>query len=595
MSSSKEFGFGAVQDKLSSSDKDFQSLEEVNAGFEVHFYGKEGWGDSRAIDFHFPDFEFYEDDSLAKQVLFSKYREQEHQQQRFSEYGLLGEQETQFEAFSPPLEACLTEIAKLGELSSVNQDVEAKKDKEYLFSLASLELLNNYGNGVRRLMGERVIEPSNVDDSSFAEVVDRKFSTEEILRIAGARFVQSSSQENDVQSMLSHPFEYSFTRLSNEETKDVELVELLLASTEKVGYQQFERASKLLKQCYESCSKTGNPVQRVVYYFCEALKEKIDRATGRITSKSLGTQDSFDPNKALMSMNATHLAFHQAVPFSQLSIFPGIQTILENVSKAKKVHVIDLGMRNGIQWIVLMQALASCHNSLELLKITAIGTTLKHEIDQTGKRLLGFAQSMNIPFSFKIVMVSNMLELKQDLFERDADEKVVIYASYLLRSMLSQPDQLDTLMLVMRNLNPCVMVVTEVEGNHNSPVFMTRFIEALFFYGAFFDCVEAFMKRDDQHRMITESLYFGQGIRNMVVAEGGERKIRHVKLDVWRAFFARFRMEEAEFSPSSLYQAKLVIKRFSCGDSCTIDMNGKCLMFGWKGTPIQSLSAWKFL
>ncbi|KAL5541957.1 hypothetical protein UlMin_009667 [Ulmus minor] len=192
-------------------------------------------------------------------------------------------------------------------------------------------------------------------------------------------------------------------------------------------------------------------------------------------------------------------------------------------------------------------------------------------------------------------MVSNMLELKQDLFERDTDEKVVIYASYLLRSMLSQPDQLDTLMLVMRNLNPCVMVVTEVEGNHNSPVFMTRFIEALFFFGAFFDCVEAFMKRDDQHRMITESLYFGQGIRNMVVAEGGERKTRHVKLDVWRAFFARFRMEEAEFSPSSLYQAKLIIKRFSCGDSCTIDMNGKCLMFGWKGTPIQSLSAWKFL
>ena len=41
----------------------------MNAGFEVHFNGKEGWGDSGAIDFRFPDFEFYQDDSLANQVL----------------------------------------------------------------------------------------------------------------------------------------------------------------------------------------------------------------------------------------------------------------------------------------------------------------------------------------------------------------------------------------------------------------------------------------------------------------------------------------------------------------------------------------------
>ena len=41
-------------------------------------------------------------------------------------------------------------------------------------------------------------------------------------------------------------------------------------------------------------------------------------------------------------------------------------------------------------------------------------------------------------------------------------------------------------------------------------------------------------------------MYFGEGIRNSVASEGEERIIRSVKLDVWRAFFARFGMVETD-------------------------------------------------
>lgn len=61
---------------------------------------------------------------------------------------------------SPPLQTCLEEIAKIGEIENGIQDlVEPKKKKEYLFSVASLELLPKYGNGFKRLNNERKIEP----------------------------------------------------------------------------------------------------------------------------------------------------------------------------------------------------------------------------------------------------------------------------------------------------------------------------------------------------------------------------------------------------------------------------------------------------
>lgn len=103
------------------------------------------------------------------------------------------------------------------------------------------------------------------------------------------------------------------------------------------------------------------------------------------------------------------------------------------------------------------------------------------------------------------------------------------------------------------------------------------------------------MKENESHRMILESEYFGEAIMNILAAEGEERKVRNVKIDVWRAFFARYGMVETELSMSSLYQANLVVQKFDCKSFCTLDMNAKSLIIGWKGTPICFLSVWKFV
>lgn len=158
-----------------------------------------------------------------------------------------------------------------------------------------------------------------------------------------------------------------------------------------------------------------------------------------------------------------------------------MQAIIKNVSEAKKIHIIDIEIRCRLQFLVLMEALAGrSEYPVEHLKITAIGTKSKHKIKETCKKLMSVAHSLNLSFSFNVVMVADMLDLNETLFELDTKETIAVCGAYILSTMLKRPAKLENLMKLIRKINPCVMVVTEIESNHNSPNFVNRFIEALF-------------------------------------------------------------------------------------------------------------------
>ncbi|XP_061350135.1 DELLA protein RGL1-like [Gastrolobium bilobum] len=451
-------------------------------------------------------------------------------------------------------------------------------------SLASLELLRSYGSRFNRLSGQNI---NNIE-------TPLDHSTEEIIRAAGTRYVQLSAHWNDSFSIPMHPYGFDLGDLSEEENRDVELAQLLLAAAERVGCQQFERASKLLLLCERNSSATANPAQRVIFHFAQALRARIDKETGRVTIKGLVKNEGRELYQNMDIISS--LTYHKKIPFNQVMQFTGIQAIVEHVASDTKIHLIDLDINSGVHCTALMQALVERQDcAVELMKMTAIGLyTCKTKIEETGKRLASFAESLNLPFLFKAVFVTDIAELKEDHFEVGRHEAVAVYSPYLLRNMISRPDCMENLMGVIRNIKPSIMIVLEVEANHNSPSFVHRFVEALFFYSAFFDCLETCIKQENGCRMATENI-FSAGIRNIVAMEGRERTVRSVKIDVWRRFFARYRMVETGFSKSCLYQADLVAKEFAFGKLCTIEGNGKCLIVGWKGTPMHSISAWRFL
>ncbi|KAI4301508.1 hypothetical protein L6164_034782 [Bauhinia variegata] len=458
---------------------------------------------------------------------------------------------------------------------------------------ASLELLSNYGSRCKKLKGQ---ETNNVGMNNEITAGRQKLSIVELIRMAGERYVQFSANCYDDFYIPMHPYGFgSFGTglLSEEESREVELAQFLLAAAEKVGCQQYERASRLLLHCHLNSSARANPVQRVIFSFVQALRERIDKETGRFAPKG---SEKNEENELINNLSTSKAVIcHQKIPFNQVMQLTGTQAIVENVASQTKIHLIDLCIRSGVQCSPLMKALAEREEKpVELLKITAIGYSRESKLEENRKRLASFAESLNLPFSYKVILVKDAAEINEDQFEIEEDEAVVVYSPYILRTMVAKPECLENLMRVLRNIKPSIMIVLEVEANHNSPSFVNRFIEALFSSAAFFDCLDDCLKDEPESRMAVEMI-LNQGIRNIVAMESKERTVRDVKIDVWRKFFARYRMVETEFSEASMYQASLVLKRFAHGNSCNIDKNGKCLILGWKGTPMHSLSAWRFL
>ncbi|CAK9310172.1 unnamed protein product [Citrullus colocynthis] len=448
--------------------------------------------------------------------------------------------------------------------------------------LESLQLLNSYGAKVKRIKGTIVNKRGGGDGASEE---NKTLSTEEILRVAGARYVHIFPEGHDEFYMGTHPCDFALSGLSEDERADVELAHVLFAAAEKVGYHQFDRASRLLQRCEWTASSYGNAVQRLVFYFAKALRKRIERQTGRVSIEDSKEEEiNFEALKGCMKL-----------PFQQVMHLTAVQTIFEHVKMTTKVHLIDLEIRSGVHWSAFMQSLVDSKEiPIKLLKITAVVTDKIHLIEQVGKWLENVAESLNIPFSFKPILVSDMMEIKEEVFETEGDEMVAIYCPLVLRRMISRPGSLENLMRVIRNLNPSIMVVSEIEANYNLPSFVNRFIEALFFTASYFDCLKTCIGEDDESRRKMEALC-GVGIENAVASEGRDRVTRSVKIEVWRAFFGRFRMEEIELSDSCFSQAMLVPEGFAYGNFCSLEKNHKSLIVGWKETPIISISAWQFL
>lgn len=68
-----------------------------------------------------------------------------------------------------------------------------------------------------------------------------------------------------------------------------------------------------------------------------------------------------------------------------------------------------------------------------------------------------------------------------------------------------------------------VFIQTVVNGLHNTPFFVTRFREALFYYLAIFDILDATAPRDNEQRLVVERDLIGRCAMNVIACEGLDR------------------------------------------------------------------------
>jgi hypothetical protein len=84
-------------------------------------------------------------------------------------------------------------------------------------------------------------------------------------------------------------------------------------------------------------------------------------------------------------------------------------------------------------------------------------------------------------------------------------------------------------------MRPDVFIHGVVSGGYGTTYFPTPFREALFYYSAQFDLLDATVPRDSPERLLVERDIFGRAAMNVVACEGTDRVERPETYRQWQA------------------------------------------------------------
>ncbi|KAK9053956.1 hypothetical protein SSX86_025031 [Deinandra increscens subsp. villosa] len=373
---------------------------------------------------------------------------------------------------------------------------------------------------------------------------------------------------------------------AEEHDSGLQLVHLLLACAEAVAKDDFMSARKYLHHLNRVVSPLGDSMQRVASCFTEALTARLAATlTTKPPSSSTPKFTPFPPNA--MEILKIYQIVYQACPYIKFAHFTANQAIFEAFEAEERVHIIDLDILQGYQWPAFMQALAARPGGPPFLRITGIGSS-PESVRETGRCLSELAHSLHVPFEFH--PVSEQLEdLEPHMFNRRVGEALAVNSVNRLQRVPAHC--LGNLLAMIRDQAPNIVTIVEQEASHNGPYFLGRFLEALHYYSAIFDSLDATFPADSPQRAKVEQYIFAPEIRNIVACEGGERVMRHERLEKWRKIMEGKGFQGVPLSENAVTQSKILLSLYSC-DGYRLTEDQGCLLLGWQDRSLLAASAW---
>uniref|UniRef100_A0A5B6YKT6 Putative scarecrow transcription factor family protein n=1 Tax=Davidia involucrata TaxID=16924 RepID=A0A5B6YKT6_DAVIN len=376
-----------------------------------------------------------------------------------------------------------------------------------------------------------------------------------------------------------------------------ELISLLMAFVEAIGSKNIADINHLIARLGDLASpRGGSPMSRLSAYFTEALALRVARLWPHIfhitTPRDLDRVDDDNGGTALRLLN-------QVSPIPKFIHFTSNEIMLRAFEGKDRVHIIDFDIKQGLQWPSLFQSLASRSNPPTHVRITGVGES-KQELIETGDRLAGFAEALNLPFEFHPV-VDRLEDVRLWMLHVKERESVAVNCTFQLHKMLCDGNggAIRDFLGLIRSTNPTVVVMAEQEADHNEPILETRLCNSLKYYSAIFDSVDYSLPLEDSPVRIKIEEMFAREIRNVIACEGSERLERHESFGKWRKLMEQgggFRclgIREREF-----LQSQMLLKMYSC-NKYSVEKQGQeeeeaasGLTLSWFDQPLYTVSAW---
>lgn len=374
------------------------------------------------------------------------------------------------------------------------------------------------------------------------------------------------------------------------------LLTLLLQCAESVNADNLDDAQSALLEIAELATPFGTSTQRVAAYFAEAV-------SARLVTSCLGLYAPLPPHSAAASITggrkiaAAFQVFNGISPFVKFSHFTANQAIQEAFEREDRVHIIDLDIMQGLQWPGLFHILASRPGGPPRVRLTGLGASMD-ALEATGKRLSDFADTLGLPFEFCAVAdKAGNLDPEKLLnggggggggVGRRREAVAVHWLHHSLYDVTG--NDANTLGLIQR-LAPKVVTMVEQDLSHSGS-FLARFVEAIHYYSALFDSLDASYGEDSPERHVVEQQLLSREIRN-VLAVGGPARTGDAKfVGSWRDKLARSGFGPASLAGSAAAQAALLLGMFPSDGYTLVEENG-ALKLGWKDLCLLTASAWR--
>ncbi|KAK6247082.1 hypothetical protein QUC31_018647 [Theobroma cacao] len=374
----------------------------------------------------------------------------------------------------------------------------------------------------------------------------------------------------------------------------VDLWSLLTQCAQAVTINDQRTANELLKQISQHSSASGDGTQRLAHYFANALKTRL---AGNGAPSYLPLLSNRTSAADVLKAYGVYVL---ACPFKKMSNFYANKKIMEVAEKATTLHIVDFGICYGFQWPCLIQRLSARANGPPKLRITGIefpqpGFRPAERVEETGRRLKRYCERFQVPFEYNVI-AKKWETIQLEELKIDKDEVVVVNCMYRLKNLpddtVAPTSARDTVLKLIRSINPQLFIHGAANGTYNAPFFVTRFREALFHFSAQFDIFEANVSREDPQRMMFEKEVIGRDIMNVIACEGTERVERPETYKQWQSRTKRAGFKQVPLDQELLKKVTNMV-RSSYHRDFVVDVDGRWMLQGWKGRVIYALTCWK--
>jgi GRAS domain family len=386
---------------------------------------------------------------------------------------------------------------------------------------------------------------------------------------------------------------------SNEEMQGVhtELCTLLICCSEAVAMCDQPKSQALLNKIRMQSSPNGIGIQRLASVLADALEARLAGAGSKyyngLIAKRVGAPETF-------FLKGFHL-YLKAAPFARVYYCFSNHNILKAAKNARKLHVIDLGIRFGFQWPSLIQALAKREGGPPQLRITGVefpqpGFRPAKRVENIGQRLEEYARSFKVPFEYKGIALQWESVRIEDLNIND-DEVLVVNSMLRFKKVKDETFEIDNdsprnqVLKLIRHIKPQIFIQGE-SCRLYSPYFLFRFKQVLSTYSVFFDLLDATTPRENKERQLIENVFFVPDIINIVACEGSDWIERPETLKQWQRRNLQAGFEQLPVDPDIVKECNNLVRNFY-DKRFFIDEDDNWLLQGWKGRVLTGVTAWK--